>query len=461
MKGSIILSILTYITYVYSLIDYYSLHNDKVLQSCAYISNAEGFIQSKFKNFDPIIKIHFPDTNNGNNDNINIYTLIMGGEDLKKTTIGLNPYYKICDEFALNEGYCDHESDESNKQKLSLSELIDSNNYKYPIESFMLNSNGDDHIYQLDNSGVYCVLFLTSEITKDSNGNEKNFIVEVDWIQAFGNLLVSDFSRMFSSIYFAIIYFLIAIILSLLIHNKLKFDNNKTSITIDNVNLRKQRKYIIQYKFILFYWSYSSLFITYAANYYTLNKFGYNTNSFFLPLTNLLSLTMSTLITTWMIYNLILFSIGAWLVNFKTTGGINSNLGKKISIAKIVVITLGIEMLLYDVESSNIYSLIGQSKRDFLSNLIYAEYIIIMIICFLCSLLTILSITDKKIKNIYIITIILLTILFSIIIFGAYIFSSTVQASIMASSIELVFTLILTVIWYNVVYENDTLSFVV
>jgi hypothetical protein len=116
-----------------------------------------------------------------------------------------------------------------------------------------------------------------------------------------------------------------------------------------------------------------------------------------------------------------------------------------------------VEMLLFDIESSSIYSLIGYGPTDILSTVIYVEYILIMLTCIIWAFLTSYSITDKRTKNVYLITMGMLSMLFSIIIFGAHFFSQTVQSTAVANVIEFVFSLILAMLWFNVVYDNNQL----
>ncbi len=425
------------------LVDYYSLNNNKVLQTCAYISNAEDGIANWFRSQEPMLKIHFPKNEDSHpNANVNVYTLIMGGEDMNKATIGLNPYYKVCDEYALKQGYCEHESDEANAKKMKLAELIDSKSFSYPIESFMLNSKGDDHIYKLDKSGIYCVMFLTTDLAEP---HLDDFIVEVDWIQSFGALLVTDFSRMFTSVYFAIAYIIVAMILSFFTYRKISRDGSSI-----NIDVLKHKKYVIQYKTILFFWVYGILYLATVFQFYVLNKHGYGTESPMVPITNFACLSLSTIITVWLIYNLMLFSAGAWFNALKGSS-------TKLYVARVVSSILAVEMLLFDIESSSIYSLIGYGPTDILSTVIYVEYILIMLTCIIWAFLTSYSITDKRTKNVYLITMGMLSMLFSIIIFGAHFFSQTVQSTAVANVIEFVFSLILAMLWFNVVYDNNQL----
>lgn len=426
----------------FALTDYYSISNNKVLQTCAYVSNSEYAIQKWFHVQDPKIKIHFPSIKNLDKK-IDVYTLIMGGEDMKQVTIGMNPYYKVCDEFALSGKFCEHESDDDHLKKSSLADLIDSGSFSYPIESFMLSTSDEkDHIYNLDKSGIYCIMFLTSEIPEDLATD--SILVEVDWIQSYGNLLISDFSRLFTSVGFTIIYIFIALVLSFLVYRRIQ-KSGKTAVSIDTL---KVKKFTIQYKFILFYWCYSLVYLSTSMNYLVLNKFDYTTDSFFVPLTDLISLVATTLTSVWVIYNLMLFSAGAWLDNFK-----NNN--KKLIFIKTICLILIFEMLLYDIETSSIYSLIGNTPRDWLSVIIYIEYLGIFLLSFIWAILSTFKINDRKLKNIYYITIGLLTALFSLIIFGANVFSVTAQTATFAYTAELIFTLILTMIWFNVELENN------
>ncbi|TID18164.1 hypothetical protein CANINC_003905 [Pichia inconspicua] len=421
-----------------ALVDYYNLENNKVLQTCAYLSTADGLVQNWFKRNDAEIIIHFPKIE-GLESKVDVYTLIMGGPDMKNVQIGLNPYFKICDEITLNQGYCNHEPDDLHLKKMNLGEMIDSGSFSNPIESFMFSTDSDDHIYKIEKSGVYCTMLLTSNIPE----NLEKFMVEIDWKQSYGNLLISDFIRLFTSIGFAFFYSLAAILLSFLIYRRLQ--SEKTSISLDPF---RYKKFTLQYKFILFYWSYAIVFFAISLNYIVLNKYGYNTSSPILPISNLLYLTSSTLVTVWMVYHFLIFSAGAWFNGFK-------NSSSKLYISRLISALLMLQMLIYDVESSSIYSLIGDGKRDLLSTGIYIEYIVIYFICIIWSILTSFSIQDKKLKKIFFLTIGLLSILFGMVIFGAYIFSATARATSIAYTIEYIFALIITALWYNVVIENN------
>lgn len=422
--------------------DYYSIENNKVVQTCAYVSNSDSFVQRWFRVRDPYIAISSPEKEKWETE-FGVYSLVMGGEDMQKVTIGLNPYFKVCDEIALMQGYCEHESDESNSKKSSLADLIDSGLFSYPIESFMFNNKDEDHVYELDKSGIYCIMFLGSDIPEAAEG----FTLEVSWVQSFGNLLISDYYRMFISTDFAIVYLLVAMILSYLTYRKI--GKSQTATAIDKL---QYKKYTLQYKFILFYWCYGILYLFTVIHYLLLNKYDYFSGSFVLPLVNFLTLSLSTITTVWLIYNLMLFSSGIWFTGCKTSNS-------KIYLTRAVSIILIVEMTLYDFEASAIYSLIGDNKIDFLSTVIYIEYVLIFFVCLIWSILTSFSITEKKLKNTFYITIILLSFLFSVLIFGAHTLSATATSSALAYVFEFIFTLVITMLWFNVVLENNQFQF--
>lgn len=424
-----------------ALSDTYTIGNDKVLQTCAYVSNSENFLQRLFYSQEPSINIHFPKQNEA--ENVEVYTLIMGGEDMNKVTIGMNPYFKVCDEYALAGGFCQHESDETHYKKKTLPELIDSNSFGYPIESFMLSSSGDDHVYKLTKSSVYCVMFLTSSIPE----GHAELTVEIDWVQSFGSLLVSDFDRMSTSLYFFLAYGALGAFV--FVSTYLKIQNDKTSVSLDHL---KYKKYTLQYKFLIFHWGSAVLYLVTMIHYIALNKYGYITNSIIVPFSNLAALSLTTLLSVWMIYNLMLFSAGAWFGGLK-----NSSL--KLYAARFIAIVLVFEMLVFDVETSSIYSLIGEAPTDFLSVVIYFEFIAIFLLGLVWAISTSFTIKDSKLKNTFYLSILLLTIVFSTVIFGAYIFSSTAQASAVAYSIEFIFSLIFTLLWNNVVVENNEIVY--
>ena len=441
MKSVPALLVTLYASVCLALTDSYSIENDKVLQTCAYVSNSDTFLQKFFYAHEPSINIHFPKQNGV--ENVEIYTLIMGGEDMNEVTINLNPYYKVCDEQALANGYCQHEPDEIHYKKKTLPDLIDSNSFSYPIESFMLSSSEEDHVYKLSKSSIYCVRFLTSSIPEGHAGLN----VEIDWVQSFGLLLVSDFSRMFTSLYFFLAYG--ALGAYVFVSTYFKIQKDKTSISLDSL---KYKKYTLQYKFLIFHWGSAFLYLVTMIHYLVLNKYGYITDSIIVPFSNLIALSLTTLLTVWMIYNLMLFAAGAWFSGLK-----NSSL--KLYVARFVAIVLVFEMLIYDMETSSIYSLIGEAPTDFLSIVIYFEFLGIFVLGLAWAILTSFTIKDSKLKNTFYLTIVLLTIIFSTVIFGAYIFSATAQASAIAYAIEFVFSLIVTLLWNNVVIENNEIVY--
>lgn len=425
----------------FALSDIYNIENNKVLQTCAYVSNSDTFFQKMFYRQEPSIKIHLPKIQ-GVSDNFEVYTLVMSGEDMSKVQIGLNPYYKVCDEYALSSGYCEHEPDEEHLKKLTLAELIDAKSFSHQIESFMLNTKSEeDHVYKLAQSSIYCIMFLSSTVPED----QESISVEVDWTQSFGNLLVSDFTRMVHSLYFAIPYFTLASYLLISIYFKIQKD--KTSVSLDSL---KYKKYTLQYKFIIFNFGTGFLYLVTMLNYLILNKYGYSTDSVVVPLSNLIMLALTTIINVWLIYNLMLFAAGAWFGGLK-----NSSL--KLYVSRIIAIVLISEMLVFDMETSSIYSLIGGSPRDFLSIVIYIEFLLVYVLSLVWAVLTSFSIKERKLKNMFYITMILLTMNFGIVLFGAHVFSSTAQNAAIAYSIEFVFALIVSLLWNNVIIENNEL----
>lgn len=429
-------------TPTFALVDYYKLENNKVLQTCAYVSTADGPVQNWFKKNDAEIIIDFS-KNENLKSKFNVYTLLMNGIDMNNVQIGLNPYYKVCDEIALAQGYCNHESDENHFKKMSLSALIDTHSFTYPIESFMLSTEGEPHVYKVETSGVYCAMLLSSDIPAKVD----RFMAVVDWKQSYGHLFISDFIRMFTSIAFAFLYAGAASVLSFLIYTRLQ--GEKTSISLDPF---KYKKFTLQYKFILFYWAYTVYFFAISLNYMILNKRGYDTSSLLVPITNLLYLASSTMITGWMIYHFLIFSAGAWFNGFK-----NSN--TKLYVSRVIVAVLMLQMLIYDVETSNIYSLVGDGPIDFLSKCIYIEYIGVYFVCIVWSVLTSASIQDQKMKKIFFLTIGLLSFLFGMAILGTYIISSTAKSAAVTYAIQFVFAVIINALWYNVVIDNNQLVF--
>lgn len=428
------------ITLTSALSDYYHLENEKVIQTCAYVSNCEDFRHKIFRIFGPSINIMFPQKSQ---EAFDIYTLIMGGEDLNKVKLGIIPYFKVCDEVANEAGFCEHQSPEEIEKRQTLSELIDTNSFSLPIESFMLKTDEDTHTYEVPQSGIYCAIFHTSEIPK----TDPTFLIEVNWIQAFGKLLVSDFGHMFISFYMSLVYFVFAVIYSFITYKMISKDG-ASAVTVDPY---KYRKHTLQYKFLFYITGMAILFAATTLNYLILNIYGYDTTSMMVPVTNLIKLSSGTLLSVWTIYNLMLFAAGAWFSSLKTPS-------TKILFAKAFAITLALEMLLYDVESSSVYSLIGFESSYFLSKIIYIEYIGILLLCLAWGVLTLLNVNDKRLKNIYIITMGLLTLLFSVIVFGAYFFNSTVRSTAYAYVFELCITIIVCLLWKNVVFENNELQ---
>lgn len=441
-----------------ALLDYYTIENGKVFQTCAYMANLDK--SSIFYKSDPFIKLNFlANSKDGQIDfsNLEFYALIMGGEDMNQIQIGINPFYKVCDEYALLNGYCDHESDVDYLKKKTLNELIESNQFSYPIESFIYKYEEEPHYYKLGNSGIYCLMVLTNSLPE----NAEDSFLQIEWSQSYGHLLISDYYRMFTSFYFTIIYSVFTILLILL--NYRKNNKNSTSVSIDNTFNNFRKKYSIQYKFILFSSGFSILYLLDVINYILLNKYDYDYNIIILPIINLISLSLSTLVIVWLIYNLLLLSSGVWIKDKNNTTNSNSinnsSKNKKVTFIRFISIVLIIQMLVYDVETSSIYSLIGGEHQDFLSYLIFIEYAIVLFIGFLWSILTSLRIEDRRLKITYSVSLVLLALLFSTVIFGSDTFSRTSKNTAVAYTIEFVFTLVLAMLWSNVVFENGLLVY--
>ncbi|GMM31025.1 hypothetical protein DAMA08_037700 [Martiniozyma asiatica (nom. inval.)] len=440
-----------------ALTDSYLLENEKTLLSCAYVSNCETWHHRLFRVAEPSIQLSFPTENSFN---VQIYTLIVGGTDFTK--LDVVPYYKVCDEIAMMRGYCIPDAED--KSGISLDQMIGDSNFNYPIESFIFEYNenkNDIHSYSVDKSGVYCVYFHASNLPTNPDGSSASVLIELNWVQAFGKLLISDFHRMFYSVYILIAY-LAYFIFYLFIFKKEVGQNICGSFTLNSL---KQKQYTFHKKFIILLTGFIFSFSATVCDYAMLNIFDYNAMDFFLLIIKFIEFTVQTISNCWILYHLILFSSGVWFISpymslsdvSSSINAFNSTKRWKYKIALYITLFYGLGMLLCDVYNSSLHSLIspfGSPSPGIISETLHLAEITLFIFCLFWSLLSSFNINDTKLRYLYWFTVLSVGSLLCLKIFFAALFSSAKGNAIM-DFLTWVTISVLGLCWFNVSFQNE------
>lgn len=423
--------------------DVYNLENGKMIQSCAYITTCDKWYERVFRRIYPGIRVYLFDAQN--QPDYNIYVLQMSADDYKKVNLGIDPYYKICDELAFAAGLCDAVTAEEKATKKSLTEVIDNNEFSSPIHSVLFNPSRDDSLfYDVLDTGFYCTIIHTNEIPKDGE-NEQTYVLGVEWRQSFGHLLVSDFRRMYLAFLLTIGYGIYSIIYMFLTYKHIYSDK----AIVFSVDSLKNKRFTFQYKIISFLVGMFLVQLMTLLDYIFQNSFMYSPEKFVVWFFGTLELIFDSLLNTWVVYNLILFSAGAWVLQ-------SERYNMKFTFAKFTAISLLLQFLLHDFVSQSIFSLFDEGAQDIFSDLIFIQFIITLAVCLFWSMYTTYEITDLKIRRLYIQTIGIVGSVFSATLIFRFVDDTALGAHFI-SFIEFIAVIIFSLIWNNVFYESGKL----
>ncbi|VEU20523.1 DEKNAAC101480 [Brettanomyces naardenensis] len=453
-----------------ALSDVYPLENDKTIQACAYVVHSNNWLFNE--HLESQISISFPPDQAAAKADFELDMVAISGEDLQKIKLEYLPAAKVCDESANNLKYCQYGSvDESTKPKLD--DLIKKHGNVRPVEHRKLRSSSkEEFVYKVEESGVYCLLFRTSDIPAGTS----KFDATVDWQQSFGRILVSDYRYLWLCWYMFLAYLVFSLAYLLILQHTINADSANTVL----VRSLRNKKYKFQYKVILYASAVTVLFLVETIDYAYLNKRGYTFSGFSMSLTTFITMMLNTLLTVWLIYNLMLITMGVYF-RMKEPEDTSASAGqpvlqsqqrtassrrKKALGARLFCLFLCIELLIYDMESSSIFSIIG-GKSDQLSDVIFGEMVTIFVVFGSWGLLTYRNMANRSLAIRLLLTIFLLffIFIFEFILRGSIIedylgekFLTIVHATSYTYLLDFIVTILVGLIWKNVTLENNELT---
>lgn len=457
--------------------DLYFLENGKIIQSCAYISTADKWYERMFKGPYPgmgvypyVDGLHYtanhewvmsnnPQTKECSEEElaqgcdprrldeketrrreVNIYVLQMSADDYRKVDLGSEPAVRICDDMAVDAGLCDEPSSEEKSARRSLVEIIDTHSFSSPIHSIMTNLWGERIFYDVPTSGLYCTILHTNEIPEDI----EEFAVLVDWIQGYGGLLIPEFKRMYLAFLLTVAYGVYSLVYLGITFWHIHSDRT-TAFSIDSL---KNTRFIFQYKIISFSVGMFFVQLMTMLDYIFANAFGH-TQIFVTWFYKTLELIANTLLIVWVVYNLVLFSAGAWVLQAE-----RSNL--KFTIAKYASLGLLVQLFFHDFASESIFSLFDEGAHDIFSWFIVFQLVITLAICLVWSFKTTYEIEDVKIRWLYLKTIAIVGSVFSATLMYR-IFDDSIRGAHFAALSEVIAFVAFSLIWHRVFYESGKL----
>ncbi|KAG7888267.1 hypothetical protein KL936_003479 [Ogataea polymorpha] len=380
---------------IFGLEDEHVLENDRAFQTCAYVANYENsrlfFIS---QHFSPEITVKFQ-----NQPGATVDTLLISGSDLERVKLDPLPMVKVCDESAIKKKLCTYPSLDQLKLRMTLDELIDSEEFEFPIEHYKLIPSelpDNKHKFEIKNTAIYCVVFTAHDIPADVG----NLRVVVDWKQSFGNLLVSDYHYLYWDFTLFLSYVMLLALFAAYLYRKVRLD--KTNAILSNSIWFKQ--FTIQVKLLFYIAGTAFGFFSSVIIYSQLNKYGYGYyGSLSMILMNACMLTFSATFTVWIVYNCLIISSGfLFFSNMKSP--------KKLRIFRTLCAFLFLQLLLFAVEESSVYSILG-GRASFLSDFIFVQLVVVYFLCCYYAWRTYKQLTNQSLRTKILLTFALLTIM--------------------------------------------------
>ncbi|OWB81533.1 hypothetical protein B5S33_g150 [[Candida] boidinii] len=389
---------------------------------------------------------------------------LVPGSVLNRVKMNQLSNVKVCDATAVKKGFCTFGEDTNDfyidpktkkgfeKEKINVFEKTKKNT-ELGINNFKFNKIEDNTNFHIDNTDIYCLLLSLKSVEKTK------IKVAVNWQHSYGNLVVSHYSFLYIyGIIFAL-YFISSIIYSYYLF--IKFENDKTSGVYSIRN--KIAQSVIQFKILIFMFGTSIEYFLLEYYYILINRHGYLHNSFYIAFVHFITLTLSTIFSVWVIYNIMLICSGWYILNNKKDA--NSS-----TITKISSLLLLISLVIFDLHDSTVYSILSENGSSLLSNLIYFEYLVIFSICGFWIFNTYKSLKSNNKNSIsekilVSSSLILLPILFNLIlkffVQNNYIherFQRVVQLSSYSYIFTFIITIIIAYIWKDSVFQNGEVS---
>lgn len=445
------ITIALFATVAVAIPDYYALQNGKSFQSCAYISLADHWFFNE--HLTPQITIQFPDSPKKDFD---VKTLIMSGPDINQVELDPIPASKVCDSYASNHGFCSYDNI---PDSVPVSQFIKEKKNVLPLQQTNLKAQSKiPYVYVASESNVYCIVFQADNIP------EEPFEVFVDWQQAYGYILYSDYKYLWLCWYMGLAYIAFTVLYGLSVFRSVSGDKANTVL----ISPLRNKKYLVQYK-VLFYAAVNVLiFLCETIQCAYMNKTGYAASGLLLSFSSFAFLLANTVLTIWLVYNLSLLSMGVYF-KMKTNASPQEQSrakGKKITVVRVICLVLTLELLVYDMESSSIFSLIA-GKTDQLSEIIFGEMVTIFVVFGIWGLITCRNMDNRALANRLYLTLFLLGFCFIFefvlrrTIVSEYVsknFMRIVNSTTYSYCLDLLVFTAVAFVWKSVTFENNVLT---
>lgn len=373
-----------FITPVCAISDLYALQNGNSFQTCAYVSHSTGWLfNQRLPSEVAVSFMDFPQS-----EGLSVDFLAVSGEDLSRLKLPFVPAAKVCDETASNLGYCRYGEPEG-PDSMPIEQMIERKSNRGTIihRQLVPGAEKTPYVYKVQKSGTYCLVLRAQGVPKDASGHDQDLMAVVDWRQAFGRILVSDWRYLWLCWQMLWLYAAFALCYGYLV---------------------ARRRHIVQRKVLLYTAARTVLFLAAVVKFWYMNRHGYSFG-FTRSLLRLVSLVCNTLVTAWLAYNLILLTAGVYFdmhapsTRYMPLGVPRAarqaempTFRRALLAVKLFCALLCLQLVVYDLESSDIFSIVG-GRADLLSNLVFGEIVAAFAVFSAYGIHTCLHVRDKTV----------------------------------------------------------------
>lgn len=414
--------------------DLYQVENGIMIQACSYVSSCDSWFESIFKVRPAQVTIG--DYEGNAYHGIDVYILIMGAEDLKKVNLGVDPTEKFCDEMSLSNGFCKELSPKEKARRKPLNDVIDSHDFSLPIQSSVYNTANDSPFsYNIGKSDFYCAIIHSKDIPAGHD-----LLLQVDWKHSFGELSAINLHLSFCFMILYEIYGLIYIYL-------LYIDNSVILDVILSVHQFRSSRFMFQFRILSIIGGIAMAKFLSVITSIIRNVFPHS--RIILWGFGRIEMILELLVTVWVLYNFILFSVGGWIL-----APVKYARVENIALYNIGILLL--EILLHDLISDSKFSLVRGNAHDKFSSLIMFHFIATVLLFFGWAGNTILAIEEKRTRNLYGKTVVVLGAVF-IIDFLLKKFMGPFGPAFFPSFASFCGVIAISILWRNVTFVSNRL----
>lgn len=394
MKPHPALAVVLWMVVAFATRDVYFLENGKLMQSCSYVSTCDTWYERMFRTRPAQIVVseygRFKDgvrvtsESDGSPDGIDVYVLVMGADDLRKVNLGIEASNKICDSKAAKAGHCSSETDEQKSLRKHLSAIIEANDFSFPIQSVIHNTaSKDPFLYRVPNSGMYCTVLHSGDIPA-----EGTLAMSVHWAQSYGELPLEEFEGLYLAFCIMCAFALNGVLYLYTLHREHPL--GKTMLG----TLRGMQLAPICFPFQLLILTAGIVIVEFSTILVLLYSNSTVHNLFLSWMCGTFQVVSSTMLTVWVLYSAILFSAGVGFLPSPKSD-------YKRLFAKYSACALLLAILLHDLLSQSVFSLVHENAHDAFSFMIRIQFLGTILLCLGWAAHTYRAIEDKPSRDIY------------------------------------------------------------